>query len=109
MFFLLLSLISPSAHACSMEISGPSCPPYTLTMIQSNQQLHFQNHQRYSDSFEEIGFDPVFESCKEWQTSMRVFNGGKEFLATYTNPTTGESWEITEKDDFKQTNEPRDP
>ena len=109
MFFLLLSLIPSPAQACSVEISGPSCPPYTLTMILSNQQLHFRNHQRYSESFEEIGFDPKFESCQEWDTSIRLFNGGKEFIATYTNTATGESWEITEKDDLQQTSEAREP
>jgi hypothetical protein len=91
-----------------MAIEGASCPPYTLTMIHENQQLHLKNHQRYSDSFSEIGFDPKFESCKEWDASMRLFNGGKEYLATYTNTDTGEAWEITEKGDRKQTSEARD-
>lgn len=108
MFFLLLSLISPPAQACELVIEGASCPPYTLTMILNNQQLHLKNHQRYSDSFEEIGFDPDFESCKEWDASIRLFNGGKEFLATYTNSATGESWAISEKDDLQQTSEARD-
>lgn len=108
MFFLLLSLISSPAHACSMAIEGASCPPYTLTQILSNQQLHLSNHQQFSDSFEEIGFDPKFESCKEWEASIRLFNGGKEFLAIYTNSATGETWTISEKDDLQQTNEARE-
>lgn len=108
MFFLLLSLISSPAQACSTPIEGASCPPYTLTMILANQQLHLRNHERYSDSFEDIGFDPKFESCKEWDASIRLFNGGKEFLATYTDSITGETWTISEKDDLQQTSEARE-
>lgn len=110
MFFLLLSLIPNLAQACETPIEGTTCAHYALLQAQHYEKAYFEEHGTFSDSFEAIDKDPVIGGCEQWVGALRVFNGGKEFLATYTDRNTGETWQINQDEEFaSQTAEPRKP
>ena len=105
MFFLFLSLISSPAHAGSVAIEGPPtahCAKMSLSAIYGAEKSYQSEYDKFSESFSEIGFEPDLHECKEWRGSIRVFDGGREFLATYTLPGTGETWTINEKKELRQ-------
>lgn len=107
MFFLLLSLAANPSFA-SVEFDESSrCAQVGLSAIYAAEKSYHSEYETYSSSFSEIGYVPEGLQCKTWEASVRIFNGGQEFLATYTRPATGESWEINEKKELRQTAEGR--
>jgi hypothetical protein len=96
MLFILFALLSPTSFAAS-EVPSTSCARVSLSAIYGAEKSYHAEYDKYSESYSEIGFEPDTKECPEWEGSVRVFNGGQEFLATYTKPSTGEKWTINEK------------
>jgi len=108
MLFLLLSLVSTPAFASIEKIENSYCAKVGLAAIYGAEKSYHSEYDSYSDSFGAIGYEPEKGQCETWQGSVRVFNGGKAFLATYTKPSTGETWNINEKKELRQEHEGRE-
>lgn len=101
MLLLLLAITQSTAFA-SERAPATDCAKVSLSAIYSAEKAYHAEYDKFSESYQDIGFEPDLTECKDWEGSLRVFNGGQEFLATYTKSSTGESWTINEKKELHQ-------
>lgn len=101
MLFILIALLSPNSFAAK-GAPATNCARTSLSSIYGAEKAYHAEYERFSESYQDIGFEPDPKECPGWQGSVRVFNGGQEFLATYTNSSTGESWQINDKKEIRQ-------
>lgn len=107
MFFLLLWLTATPSFASVEFEESSKCAQAGLSAIYGAERSYHSEYEVYSSSLSDIGYVPEESQCKTWKASVRIFNGGQEFLATYAKATTGETWEINEKKELRQTAEGR--
>jgi hypothetical protein len=79
-----------------------SCAKMSLSAMYGAEKSYYSEYNVYSDTYDDIGFSPEPGECPSWSGSIRLFSGGQEFLATYTKPSTGETWTINEKKELRQ-------
>lgn len=101
MLFILIALLTPPSFA-SKGVPAANCARVSLSAIYGAEKSYHSEYEKFSESYQEIGFEPDTRECPDWEGSVRVFNGGQEFLATFTKPSTGESWTINEKKELRQ-------
>jgi len=88
--------------------SDSSCAKVSLSAIYGGQKSYWSEYERYGATLEEIGYSPEEGPCKNnWEATIRLFNGAKEFLAESIHKKTGETWTINEKKTLTQTHAPK--
>jgi hypothetical protein len=98
---ILLSLVTSLASAAE-SAPAANCARVSLSAIYGAEKSYHSEYEKFSESYQDIGFEPDQKECPDWEGYVRVFNGGQEFLATYTKPSTGETWTINEKKELRQ-------
>jgi hypothetical protein len=103
MLFLLIALASTPSFAGSPKAhDGSPCAKSSLSAMYGAEKSYYSEYNAYADTYDDIGFSPEPGECPGWEGSIRLFNGGQEFLATYTKASTGETWTINEKKELRQ-------
>lgn len=103
MLFILFTFLSSVSFAAE-AVATANCARVSLSAIYGAEKSYHAEYEKFSESYQDIGFEPDTKECPEWDGSVRVFNGGQEFLATYTKRGTGETWTINEKKELKTEN-----
>ena len=105
--FFILALSAPVFAGQPNETN--SCAKIALSAIYGAERSYESEYERFSDSFADIGYAPEPGKCVTWSASLRLFDGGREFLATAVKSDTGETWTINQRKELRQENEGRRP
>jgi hypothetical protein len=103
---MLFVLMTPLFAQLSLAATPPkvdvSCAKVALSAIYGAEKSHHAEYNFYSDSFDAIGYVPEpQERCAGWKSEVRVFNGGKEFLAECSHPS-GKRFTINDRKELKE-------
>lgn len=112
---LFAYLLAPAAFALTPaagnSLSMPdtnACAKVALASVYAGQKSYEAEYKRFGATFADIGYAPEGGPCqKMWDLSMRLFNGATEFRAEAVHRGNGETWEINQRKEMKQTQAPR--
>lgn len=83
------------------EAADSSCAKIALSAIYGAEKTYFGENGAYSDKLDQIGFEAEGDCAKNWNNSVTVGAGGKEFLATSTHKTSGETWTMDQQNNLR--------
>lgn len=85
-----------------------ACAQMALAAVYAAQKSYEAEYKRFGATFNDIGYASEGGACeKNWDLSLRLFNGATEFLAEATHRGNGETWVINQRKELRQTREPK--
>jgi hypothetical protein len=102
MFYsILFTVLALAGTAEKMKVIDSSCAKVALSAIYAGEKSYYSEYNHYSDSLEKIGYQPEVGACNDWKSTVRVFQGGQEFLAESTHKN-GERWVINHMKELRK-------